>query len=70
MPVFDDLKAKLQELFMFDRADLDFGMYRILNAKRAEVTRFLETELLPSARTALGSVTAEDQARLKVAVET
>jgi adenine-specific DNA-methyltransferase len=70
MPVFDDLKAKLQELFMFDRADLDFGMYRILNAKRAEVTRFLETELLPSARAALGSVTAEDQARLKAAVET
>ena len=67
MPVFDDLKAKLQELFMFDRADLDFGMYRILNAKRAEVTRFLETELLPSARAALGSVTAEDQARLKAA---
>jgi adenine-specific DNA-methyltransferase len=70
MPVFDDLKAKLEELFMFDRADLDFGMYRILNAKRAEVTRFLETELLPSARAALGSVTAEDQARLKTAVET
>lgn len=69
MPVFDDLKAKLQELFMFDRADLDFGMYRILNAKRVEVTRFLETELLPSARAALGSVTAEDQARLKAAVD-
>ena len=70
MPVFDDLKAKLEELFMFDRADLDFGMYRILNAKRAEVSRFLETDLLPSARAALGSVTAEDQARLKAAVET
>lgn len=70
MPVFDDLKAKLEELFMFDRADLDFGMYRILNAKRAEVTRFLETELLPSARVALGTVTAEEQARLKTAVET
>ncbi len=69
MPVFDDLKAKLQELFMFDRADLDFGMYRILNAKRAEVTRFLEAELLPSVRAALGTVTAEEQARLKVAVE-
>jgi adenine-specific DNA-methyltransferase len=69
MPVFDDLKAKLEELFMFDRADLDFGMYRILNAKRAEVTRFLETELLPSARVALGTVTAEDQTRLKAAVD-
>src|SRR5664279_2132567 len=67
MPVFDDLKAKLQELFMFDRADLDFGMYRVLNAKRVEVTRFLETELLPSVRAALGSVAAEEQARLKAA---
>jgi len=70
MPVFDDLKAKLEELFMFDRADLDFGMYRILNAKRAEVTRFLSDDLLPSARAALGTVTAEEQARLKTAVET
>src|SRR5664280_1278472 len=70
MPVFDDLKAKLQELFMFDRADLDFGMYRVLNAKRVEVTRFLETELLPSVRAALGSVAAEEQARLKAAVDT
>jgi len=70
MPVFDDLKAKLEELFMFDRADLDFGMYRILNAKRAEVTRFLSDDLLPSARAALGTVTAEEQARLKTAVST
>ena len=32
----------LSELFMLDRADLDFGIYRIMNSKREEITRFLD----------------------------
>ncbi len=45
MKPFDKLKTKLFELFQLDQADLDFGIYRIMNARRAEITRFLDKEL-------------------------
>lgn len=44
---------KLKEMFQMDQADLDFGIYRIMNAKRDEITRFLEQDLLPTLRTTL-----------------
>jgi adenine-specific DNA-methyltransferase len=37
----DKLKRLLAELFQLDQADLDFGIYRIMNAKREEITHFL-----------------------------
>lgn len=40
-------RALLAELLMLDQADLDFGIYRIMNARRAEITRFLDENLLP-----------------------
>jgi adenine-specific DNA-methyltransferase len=38
----------LRELFQFDCADLDFGIYRIMNYKRGVIDRFI-TEDLPKA---------------------
>jgi len=38
----------LRELFQFDCADLDFGIYCIMNYKRAVIERFI-TEDLPKA---------------------
>lgn len=49
----DQLKSKLREMFQMDQADLDFGIYRIMNAKRGEVERFLDADLLPTMRTTL-----------------
>ena len=40
------LQSLLRELFQFDHADLDFGIYRIMNEKRDEVERFIEHDLL------------------------
>jgi adenine-specific DNA-methyltransferase len=37
----------LKEIFQFDCADLDFGIYRILAMRRTELERFLDDELLP-----------------------
>lgn len=34
----------LREMFQLDQPDLDFGLYRIMHAKRAQVEAFLETE--------------------------
>jgi len=36
----------LRELFQFDCADLDFGIYRIMNQKRAMIEQFIEKDLL------------------------
>lgn len=47
------LKEKLREMFQLDQADLDFGIYRIMNAKRDEVERFLDDDLLPQVQEAL-----------------
>jgi adenine-specific DNA-methyltransferase len=35
----------LRELFQFDCADLDFGIYRIMNHKRGVIERFISTDL-------------------------
>nr|WP_241737057.1 site-specific DNA-methyltransferase [Anoxybacillus flavithermus] len=39
-------------MFQFDQADLDFGIYRIMNQKREEIKRFLENELVPQVKKA------------------
>ena len=61
---FEKFKRLLRELFMFDHADLDFGIYRIMNSKRDEITAFLENDLLPQVRKALGELEAVDHAAL------
>jgi adenine-specific DNA-methyltransferase len=49
VPPCDGMKAKFQnllrELFQFDCADLDFGIYRIMNYKRAVLERFIAEDL-------------------------
>jgi len=35
----------LKEMFQFDQADLDFGIYRIMNEKHDEIEKFLEKDL-------------------------
>lgn len=62
---FDKFKALLRELFMFDQADLDFGIYRIMNAKREEITRFLDRDLLPQVREALGELERTDRSAIE-----
>ena len=49
---FQDL---LRELFQFDRADLDFGIYRIMNHKRDAVEWFIAEQLPASVASELGS---------------
>ena len=42
----EKFQALLRELFQFDCADLDFGIYRIMNHKRAVIEEFIENDLL------------------------
>lgn len=45
MSKYNELVTKLREIFQIDRPDLDFGIYRILNQRAAEINAFLETRL-------------------------
>lgn len=38
------LLGLLREMFQLDQPDLDFGLYRIMHAKRDQLETFLETE--------------------------
>ena len=44
---YEKLKILLKELFQLDQPDLDFGLYRVMHAKSAEVSQFLDKDLLP-----------------------
>lgn len=59
----------LAELFMLDQADLDFGIYRIMNAKRDEIKRFLDYDLLPQIRQELNTAGDISRARIKEELE-
>jgi adenine-specific DNA-methyltransferase len=61
----DKLKSLLAELFMLDQAELDFGIYRVMNAKRVEVTRFLDNDLLPQVRNELANIQTGDRTALE-----
>lgn len=41
MSKFQALVAKLREIFQIDRPELDFGIYRILNARAGEINDYL-----------------------------
>lgn len=50
---FERLKTKLRELFELDKADLDFGIYRVLRQRQTEITEFLDKHLERTVRAAL-----------------
>ena len=62
---FEKLRKLLEELFQLDQADLDFGIYRIMNQKRDEVVRFLEKDLLPQVKEAFGHYQSADKTTLQ-----
>jgi adenine-specific DNA-methyltransferase len=62
---FEKLKTLLKELFQLDQPDLDFGLYRIMHAKSAEVTQFLDKDLLPQVKQAFGLYKTSDKAELE-----
>lgn len=62
---YDSFVKKLKEIFMMDHAELDFGIYRIMNQKRQDIMHFLEHELLPQVKEVLNGAGAGDTASIK-----
>jgi hypothetical protein len=63
MSKYDDLVSKLREVFQIDRPELDFGIYRILNARAGEINNYLQNRLAEKVQQALsaGSATSAQQ---------
>jgi adenine-specific DNA-methyltransferase len=62
---FRKLHDLLQALFRFDSADLDFGIYRIMNQRRDEIARFLDEQLLLQVKESFVEFRAADKAALE-----
>lgn len=58
---YDKLKKLLAELFQLDQAELDFGIYRIMNQKRGEIMQFLDSDLLPQVKDAFAQYKSADK---------
>jgi adenine-specific DNA-methyltransferase len=68
---YTSLVKKLKELFQMDQADLDFGIYKVMNAKHDEIDKFLTHDLLPTVRKTLNAAgkSQELQKELKDAIK-
>ena len=67
---YEKLKTLLKELFQLDQPDLDFGIYRVLHAKSAEVSQFLDKNLLPQVNAAFSQYKTADKAELEKELST
>ena len=61
----NELKKKLREIFQLDQTDLDFGIYKIMNEKSAEITDFLENKLLKQVKDSFKSLENEDKTSIQ-----
>lgn len=59
----------LKEVFMLDKAELDFGIYRIMNQKRKDIEHFLEKDLVPQVKTVLADSLSIDKQALQKELE-
>ena len=65
MTNYQKLQKVLTELFELDKAELDFGIYRIMNQKREDVLDFLDKKLPTEVREILQSHQKRDTTALK-----
>ncbi len=70
MSNYDQLKKVLNEIFELDKADLDFGIYRIMNQKRKQVNEFIDKQLPADISKALSETQTADKAELESEIKT
>lgn len=62
---FERLITLLKELFQLDQPELDFGIYRIMYARSAEISKFLGKDLLPQVKAAFEQYKPADKAAVE-----
>lgn len=65
MSKFNELVTKLREIFQIDRPELDFGIYRILNARSEQINDYLENRLAAKVKAALSDGNAATAQQLQ-----
>lgn len=65
MSKYNELVKKLKEIFQIDRPELDFGIYRILNARADEINDYLDNKLKSKIQSALADAGNANKADLE-----
>jgi adenine-specific DNA-methyltransferase len=65
MSKYIELVNKLRDIFQINRPELDFGIYRILNARAGEINHYLEHRLKEKVQTALAHGNAANIDQMK-----
>jgi len=69
----DETKEKLIELltkiFQFENEDLDFGVYKILNYKKDEISNFIHKDLIEEIKKELDLLSAAEKKSLTQELE-
>ncbi|GGN02657.1 site-specific DNA-methyltransferase [Shewanella xiamenensis] len=65
MSKYNELVKKLKEIFQIDRPELDFGIYRILNARADEINDYLDNKLKAKIQAALKDAGNANKAELE-----
>jgi len=66
---YKKLVKTLQTIFEMDKADLDFGIYRIMNQKRDDINDFLENDLLSQVKKSFEDYNSEGRGELQQELE-
>lgn len=69
MSNYHKLQAVLKEIFEMDKADLDFGIYRIMNQKRDQVMDFIDNRLPKEIKSILSQTQSKDGIGLQAELE-
>lgn len=67
---YNQLKDVLNEIFELNKADLDFGIYRIINQKRKQVNEFIEVQLPEDIKKALRETQSADKTEIEKELKT
>ena len=66
---YELLVSKLREVFQMDRSDLDFGIYRILGARTAEIDHYLSVRLREKVSESLAANSEAQAEQLKADIK-
>ncbi|MDP9750291.1 DNA methyltransferase [Thermoanaerobacter pentosaceus] len=61
----EKLKNYLRDIFQFDKEDLDFGIYKILNYKRDKIEEFIEKDLIEQIEKELNKISEAERQELE-----
>lgn len=69
MSNYNKLQKVLKEIFEMDKADLDFGIYRVMNQKRDQVNDFIDKKLPKEIKDILAQIQSKDSISLQAELD-